>query len=525
MRVILFFLLASSFVGCSSLCGRPVPPADAGPIVGEGEGEGGGGECAACTTSADCAGGDCVQIGGDDACADICNVDADCGAGFGCAPTVAFDGAQVNACLPASGACSGSGCGTCGANQVCDVASGSCVDSQTQSGACGTLVPPTTTAQCTSCASGSHPDCQVNGCYGGWFCDTSTNHCHQPPSTCPGDGSGSGACDGLVGPDSSSSCTSCTPGQGDCQNNGCFGGWLCNTSTSRCNSPPADCTGTPADAGPESDSGPITGTVSSSGGNVSRLYFAVVGDTRPPDINQTSSYPTSVVNQIYDDINALNPKPQFVLTTGDYMFSSKNGAEGAAQMAIYRSAMNRYTGGPHFGVLGNHECDGYTAGNCASTSTHNLQAYEATFMTPNGFTTPYFNVPFNATDGSWTAKLVAIACNAWDNTQATWLEQQLAQSTTYTIVSRHEPSTATTAPCVTASNDTINAHPFDLLIVGHTHTFRRNGKEIIVGNGGAPITSSATYGFATFEMLPGSGFRVVEFDAATAAPVSTFTVH
>jgi hypothetical protein len=513
--------------GCSQLCAHPIlNPNDAG-TAGEGEGEGGnGGACAPCATSADCTHGACVQIGGDDFCALGCTTTADCATGSTCGPTVSFDGLQVNACLPNNGACSGTGCGTCPANQICDTATATCVDSQTQTGACGTLVPPTTAAQCTSCPQGSQPDCQQNGCYGGWYCDTSTNNCHSPPSTCPGDGSGTGDCAGLVPPDSpSSSCTTCTPGSGDCQNNGCFGGWYCNTNTSKCNPPPADCGSSGGvDAGPEPDAGPIEGSVTSNGGAVSRMFFAVVGDTRPPNEDQTSSYPTSIINKIYSDIDALSPKPQFVLTTGDYMFANPSGVEGAAQIALYQSAMSSFSNGPHLGVMGNHECTGYTAGNCANNLTKNMKAYESTFMTPNGFSTPYFVVPFHAEDNSWTAKLVGIACNAWDTTQKAWLTQQMATSTTYTIVSRHEPSEANTAPCVTDSDNIINAAGFDLSIVGHTHTFRRNGKEIVVGNGGAPLTSSAGYGFATVEMIPGTGFRVVEYDATSALPVDTFTV-
>ena len=41
-----------------------------------------------------------------------------------------------------------------------------------------------------------------------------------------------------------------------------------------------------------------------------------------------------------------------------------------------------------------------------------------------------------------SAKFVFVACNAWNSTQATWLDQQLAAATTYTFVVRHEGTAA-----------------------------------------------------------------------------------
>ena len=66
------------------------------------------------------------------------------------------------------------------------------------------------------------------------------------------------------------------------------------------------------------------------------------------------------------------------------------------------------------------------------------------------------------------------------------------------------------------------SNPYNLSIVGHTHSYRATGKEIVVGTGGAPL-SFGTYGYATVEQT-GSGFRVTEYDYATAAPISSTTV-
>jgi hypothetical protein len=49
---------------------------------------------------------------------------------------------------------------------------------------CGTLVAPSVDGGCHAC-SASSSDCQANGCYGGYWCDTSSVDCHTPPKTCP----------------------------------------------------------------------------------------------------------------------------------------------------------------------------------------------------------------------------------------------------------------------------------------------------------------------------------------------------
>jgi len=49
---------------------------------------------------------------------------------------------------------------------------------------CGTLVAPEIDAGCKACSKTS-TDCQPNGCYGGYWCDTAINDCNSPPKSCP----------------------------------------------------------------------------------------------------------------------------------------------------------------------------------------------------------------------------------------------------------------------------------------------------------------------------------------------------
>jgi hypothetical protein len=352
-----------------------------------------------------------------------------------------------------------------------------------------------------------------------------------------------GTCAGFASPSEASCCRSCTPGSGNCQSNGCYGGWWCDTATCRCHSPPTSCGpsgldgglphsdgGTPQDAGlPPPDAGTIedggvpTGSIGPNGGSVSRLYFAVIGDTRPGGIDATSSYPTAIIQKIYADVEALNPRPQFVLTTGDYMFASPTGTQAQIQIGYYMSAAREFSG-TIFSVMGNHECTGGTTSNCASQTTNNYTAFMNALVTPLGKSKPYYSVPINATDGSWTAKLILVACNAWDATQRSWLQSELARPTTYTFVSRHEPTAVSGLPCGSDMSTLLSQYPYDLLIVGHTHTFAHYTKEIVVGNGGAPLTGTVNYGFVTVEQLAQGGFKITLYDYMTAMPVSSFTV-
>lgn len=46
---------------------------------------------------------------------------------------------------------------------------------------CEGYADPTTKAGCHACSGG---DCQPNGCFGGWYCDLATTHCVAKPSGC-----------------------------------------------------------------------------------------------------------------------------------------------------------------------------------------------------------------------------------------------------------------------------------------------------------------------------------------------------
>ncbi len=305
----------------------------------------------------------------------------------------------------------------------------------------------------------------------------------------------------------------------------CSAGFECDVATGSCVAGPDAGPGVPpANDGGPGPVGPPVGTVGVNGGQVSRLFFAVVGDTRPALPDATSTYPTAVIEKIYADIEAMSPRPQFVVGTGDYMFALPFGNQGQAQADLYTHAAKQFTGGPMFAALGNHECTGGTTANCfGNTTSKNYSAYLATFVAPLGKSLPYYSVPFTSTDGSWTAKLLIVACNAWSPAQKSWMEAELARPTTYTFVARHQPF-GINSPCSADADALMNQYPYNLHIVGHSHTYTHQGKQVIVGNGGAPISGNTPFGYATIEQLPTGGFKVSQYDANTALPLSAFVV-
>lgn len=285
----------------------------------------------------------------------------------------------------------------------------------------------------------------------------------------------------------------------------------------------------PADGGiPLGDGGPVTATIGPNGGTMSRLYFASVGDTRPALPDDTKGYPSQIISTIFTRISGLNPVPPLVVSTGDYLFSLF-GTQANAQLKLYLAAEKGYSGA-FFPAMGNHECTFTTTSNCgpngANGVTKQYTEYMNLMLTPLQKTLPYFAIDIDAVDASWTSKFVFIAANAWDSAQSAWLGPALAKKTTYTFVIRHEASSVT-APGVQPSNPIIAQYPITLLIVGHTHTYSRLGqREVMFGNGGAPLSGGKGYGFGLFTQRPDGAIQVdaIDYQTGLADPAFRYAV-
>lgn len=235
---------------------------------------------------------------------------------------------------------------------------------------------------------------------------------------------------------------------------------------------------------------------------LARFDLAVVGDTRPPFKNYTNSYPTAIITKIWSQVAQESPPAAFAVTTGDFQFSGASEPKVAnAQFDLYLGARQGYPG-TVLPVMGNHECTGSASSNCGPGLKDGEPAlyltYKERMLQPMGLDKPWYVARMAAEDGSWTAKIVVIAANAWSDEQATWLAEVLAQPTTYTIALRHEPRAVTEAPGVGPSNALLDKNPLTLLIVGHTHTASWTPalRQLVVGNGGAPPTGTMPYGYA-----------------------------
>ncbi len=275
------------------------------------------------------------------------------------------------------------------------------------------------------------------------------------------------------------------------------------------------------------------GVTGISGGTLDLLNFVIVGDTRPPNEDDTTGYPTAIITKIWQDVEALSPRPAFAVTTGDYQYANPTGTQQAPQIALYLGARAAYSN-VTFPAMGNHECTGSTDSNCGTGNTNGITPNYTIFLTkllaPLGVTLPYYtaNVASTTTGtGAWTAKFVFIAANAWDAAQSTWLDAELAKPTTYTFVVRHESITANTAPGVTPSEAIITKYPYTLRLIGHTHEYYYDpqNREVISGNGGAPLSGSGDYGYLVARQRASDGAVVfTEYDYMTNAVVDTFAV-
>lgn len=249
-----------------------------------------------------------------------------------------------------------------------------------------------------------------------------------------------------------------------------------------------------------------------------RLRFAIVGDTRPASLDDTAGYPTAVIDAIFSDIAALDPPPGFVTGTGDYVFASPDGNEAAAQLDLYLEARARFPG-TFLPAMGNHECTGATASNCGLGNkdgiTRSYTAFLERMVHPLHEVAPYYAVELAATDRSWTSKVVVVAANAWDATQASWLDAALSVPTTYTFVVRHEPLEATAAPGTLPSELIIEQHPLTLEICGHTHSYAHHRNRVVMGNGGAPLTGAKGFGYGLVQQRADGAILVDEVDYQT----------
>ena len=266
------------------------------------------------------------------------------------------------------------------------------------------------------------------------------------------------------------------------------------------------------------------GAVTPRGGAVPLLHFGLTGDTRPPSCEDTAHYPTTIINNIADQLTQKGA--QFALDLGDHMYVCNDDLTVAtAQMNLFVQSTARYLG-TWFMTMGNHEC---WKGPClAGNQTANYVAFMKA-LTPIS-ATPYYT--FDVQTSLGIATFVVVADNAWDATQSAWLEQTLAradQSATYTIVAKHHPAGDSSVPTNAEVMQIIRSHKFALLLTGHSHLYKHsttdNGRDLILGTGGAPlIAGGAFYGYALVDQDPSGQLTLSVFDIASSTQVDQWSV-
>jgi len=143
-------------------------------------------------------------------------------------------------------------------------------------------------------------------------------------------------------------------------------------------------------------------------------------------------------------------------------------------------------------------------------------------IAPLGFSTPYYEVPISALDGSWTAKFVVLACNAWESGQRSWAQAAMSRQTTYTFLVFHEPdNVAPAAPCATDVASLLSLNPGTLVINGHVHDLTYSAGRLTVGNGGAPLAGTY-FGYATIRRETDGGLQILAYDSSTNLVVGSF---
>jgi hypothetical protein len=261
---------------------------------------------------------------------------------------------------------------------------------------------------------------------------------------------------------------------------------------------------------------------------VGLLHFGFTGDTRPPNsgpMGASNPYPTMVISTIADQMKAKGV--QFGLDCGDHMYSNSRTdfALATQEMNLYLSSVARL-GATWFLTQGNHECYG---GGCFAGSTNgDHQAFMNALAPISG--KPYYT--FDVTTSLGLATFVIVADMSYDSAEATWLETTLAAADAkakYTIVVRHHPEGDSSVATNPTEMQVIRRHKFALLVTGHNHLYKHmtvdNGRDIILGTGGAPLIAGGSFhGWALVDQQASGQLTVTVYDINSPTPVDTWSV-
>ncbi|HEY1954441.1 MAG TPA: metallophosphoesterase [Polyangiaceae bacterium] len=245
------------------------------------------------------------------------------------------------------------------------------------------------------------------------------------------------------------------------------------------------------------------------GGTVNRLSFTAFGDIRPPLPDEDFAYPDATVDAIMSGMKAQSP--EFGVATGDYMFVEYLPSSATGQLQ-HLLADEKTFGAPIFHAMGNHECQSFTDVNCPNLDESvNITTYLQLLLPWT--TVPWFSFVVHTELGD--AKFVFVAVNAWNDTQAAWLDKTMAAPTRYTFVIRHHPTPDAGSPSsaigIAGSDAILNKYPATLYLFGHVHEYQQIGpNRVITGNAGAPL-DAGEYGWLLVVQRPDGNIQATEY--------------
>ena len=262
------------------------------------------------------------------------------------------------------------------------------------------------------------------------------------------------------------------------------------------------------------------------GGQLDNLVFAVVGDSRPANPDDTANYPTAVVHQIFTDVAADPAQPRFAVTTGDYMDCTTTGEQVDPQLDLYLDARAAYPG-VVYPAMGNHELHG----------SGGLENWWNAFPELRGrrwYSVEFGNAYFITVDSNLDLTPGSV--------QSAWVAKQLEnlpKGTQYVFVSLHHPpmadpiagdsshdvrpNEAALAQQLEAAAKQISAKI--IVAAGHIHAyerFERGGVVYLVsGGGGAAQYKIARTPGDLYQDNVFPNFHYVKFENGTAGLKAT----
>jgi hypothetical protein len=139
---------------------------------------------------------------------------------------------------------------------------------------------------------------------------------------------------------------------------------------------------------------------------------------------------------------------------------------------------------------------------------------------------PWYSFTIHTSLGD--AKFLFIAANAWNDTQAQWLQQAVKAPTRYTFVIRHQPTPDAGKPSsaagIAGSDQILSGHPVTLFVFGHVHEYRHlAANAVIAGNAGAPL-DGGEYGWIAIRQRQDAAVVVSAYSLATGMAYDSWAV-